>query len=299
MEVQFGAGQIPVAPVAPATPAAPAQSVPLEVVSPVAGLAGQVPAVASFGVPGAASLMLGDKIPDFNDIILPRVNLVHNVGKLKDTFIPGSIVFGQQVELFVPPDIDQATGNVLRKALPPFNMTVIGFRPTRFTEKVSGGARGLTVNTENEVRSNGGTLDYKEHQLKKTSGMRLFQQLSDALVLIERPAHVADDDTVFIYDIEGRKYALALWAMKGTAYTQLAKKIFFTQRAIGCLRGGYPTYSYNISTRLEQYTNPTWIPVGVVREKNSPAFIDFVSHIIGNPSVAKSAPADAAVEGEE
>jgi hypothetical protein len=132
-------------------------------------------------------LMLGDTIPDFKDIILPRLNIVQGVGNLKDQFPQGAIVFNQSTVLFVPPDIDPQTGNVRRAATAPVGITVLGFRPSRFVEKIEGGGKGLIVNTEAEVRSNGGTLDYKEHKLKKASGMRLFQVLAEGLVAIERP----------------------------------------------------------------------------------------------------------------
>ena len=198
----------------------------------------------------ATATLLGDKIPSFDEIILPRVNLVQNTGKLKDAFEPGSVVLGQQMVLFCPPDIDMTTGNVRRAATPPATITVLGFRPTRFCEKVEGGARGLIVSSEEQVRAAGGTLDYNEWKLKKAQGMKRFETLADAVVLIERPESAKDDDTVFIFPADGKKYALALWGMRGTSYTHAAKKVFFTQRATGCLRiGGYPSFAFSVSAR--------------------------------------------------
>jgi hypothetical protein len=78
---------------------------------------------------------------------------------------------------------------------------------------------------------------------KKKSGIKRFEPLADAMVAIRRPADIKDDDTTFVYEVEGHKYALALWSMKGVVYTAGAKKVFFTARKIGALRGGYPTYS--------------------------------------------------------
>lgn len=235
-------------------------------------------------------LMLGDTIPDFKDIILPRLNIVQGVGNLKDQFPQGAIVFNQSTVLFVPPDIDPQTGNVRRAATAPVDITVLGFRPSRFVEKIEGGGKGLIVNTEAEVRSNGGTLDYKEHKLKKSSGMKLFQVLAEGLLAIERPESVADDDTVFVYEAEGKKYALAIWAMKGSAYTAAAKRVFFTARACGCLRQGYPTHSYSLTTRLEGFDNgnKAWVPVCIAKAKNTPKFLEFVASVIQAPE----APAD-------
>lgn len=279
MNVSFGPGSTPVS-----NPAAPEN---------------QTQALASVQSPGvpatSGGLILGDKIPDFSEIILPRVNLAQNIGKLKDTFPPGSLVLGQQVLLFCPPDVDVATGNVRRAATPPVTLTVLGFRPTRFCEKVAGGARGLIVNTEDAVRANGGTLDYKEWKLKESSGMKRFEPLADALVLVERPESSKDDDTVFIFPANGKKYAIALWGLRGVAYTAAAKRVFFTQRSLGTLRGGYPTYSFYTSSRTEgDKGKEYWVPVCTVREKNTEEFLTLVRSILGGSITPPSAPPEAA-----
>lgn len=231
-------------------------------------------------------LLLGDKLPTFKDIILPRINIVQGVGLLKDRFPFGSIVFDGQSNgavLYTPPDIDQSTGNVKRAGTKPIVLTVLGFRPTRFAEKVVGGIRGMIVDSEDAVRANGGTLDYNEWNLKKSSGMKRFEYLAEALVAIERPDIIADDDTVFVYSVDGKKYALAIWGLKGTAYTAAAKRVFFTARAMGCLRNGYPSHSFNVSTRVEKRENNTYaVPVCLPNSKSTPAFLEFVGTILND-----------------
>lgn len=228
-------------------------------------------------------IVLGDKIPDFKDIVLPRVNIVQGIGELNKSFPVGALVFNQTTTLFTPPIMNQKTGELVKAATAPVVMCVLGFRPTRFVEKVKGGGRGLIVDTEQAVRDNGGTLDYNEHKLKEAYGMKRFEQLAEAFVAIRRPEICADDDTVFVYTVGAHKYALALWGMKGTAYTAAAKKVFFTARGIGCLKQGYPTYHYNVSTRLETYPggNAAWIPVCLVGEKSNSDFITFAREILG------------------
>jgi hypothetical protein len=297
MNANFGPGQTAVAePTQPAVPATPVAAPATPAPAPSAALT----RIASPGVPAASNFVLGDHIPDFADIILPRINIAQGIGALKDTFTPGSVVLGRQTSLFCPPDVDVATGNVKRASTPPTTLTVLGFRPTRFCEKVQGGVRGLIVASEDEVRANGGTLDYKEWKLKEASGMKRFDPLADALVLIERPASVADDDTVFVFDVEGKKYALALWGLRGVSYTAAAKGVFFTHRVTGCLRGGYPTHAYDVTTRLNAYpgNKSAWVPVCVPKGKNSAAFLDFVRQILGGGVTPPSVAEDAASQGE-
>ena len=255
--------------------------------------------VASPGVPTAPGLD-GDKLPDFRDIILPRVNLAQNIGQLKDLFEPGTLVFGQQVELFCPPDVDVATGNVRRAATPPATVIVLGFFPTRFVEKVPGGGRGAIVGTEEAVRLAGGTLDYKEFKLKEASGMKRFEYMVTAMVLVERPTTAKDDDTVFIFPAGGKKYAIGLWSMKGTAYTSAAKFIF-TQRSLGGLRGGYWTMALSVTSRLEQNRNNPqqsyWVPVCAIKEKISPELTTLALQIrAGNITPPPIAPEQAGAE---
>ncbi len=288
MEVKFGneAGAAP-APVidvpsektASAAPAAPAPQQPSQAVALSRG-----------------GLLLGDTIPSFDQIILPRLNIVQGVGKLKDSFPQGAIIWNQTLPLFVPPDIDPKTGNIRRAGTPPITLTVLGFRPTRYVERVAGGARGQICNTEAEVRAAGGTTDYKEWDLKKASGMKYFQLLAEALVAIERPEGCADDDSVFVYPVGDKKYTLALWGMKGSVYTAAAKRVFQTQRAMGALRGGYPTMNFHVTTRLENWSNgnSSWIPVCINGQKSTPEFLAFVQDVIGG-NVA-NAPAGADVD---
>jgi hypothetical protein len=234
---------------------------------------------------GADGFIKGDFLPGFKDIILPRINIVQSVGMLKDSFVPGAIVFDQKLQLFTLPIVDKQTGNIKVPGLPPVNLTVLGFRDTRFVEKISGGERGMIVNTETEVRAAGGTLDYNEWKLKAASGMKRFETLAEAFVIVKRPQHVADDDTVFIFDVGGDKYALGLWAMKGTAYTHAAKRVFFTARKMGVLsKDGYPSWNFNVSTRSETFAGNTYfVPVCLPGTRSSAAMLAFVENIL-NPS---------------
>jgi hypothetical protein len=246
------------------------------------------PSPAASQLPAVQTPILGDELPDLGDIVFPRINIVQGSGKLKETYPQGAIVFNQQLVLFTPPVVNQATGNMDRPALPPVNLTVLGFKKTRYAEKVAGGIGGMIVNSEDQVRANGGTTDWNEHNLKKAAGMKLFQPLKEAVIAIERPAHLADDGSVFVYEIEGKKYTLGLWSMKGSSYTKAYKTVFATARLVGCLRNGYPTFSFNVSTRLEvdkRTGNSYYVPVCLPCKASTPAFLAFVREVIGAPAV--------------
>lgn len=221
----------------------------------------------------------------FRDIVFPRLNLVHGVGQLKDTFTQGAIVFGQSMEIYTPATMDPKTHTVKAPATAPLVMTVLNVFPTRFAERLPGGVRGRLFNTEQEVVNVGGTLDWKLWQANP--GMAYFELLADVLVAIQRPEHLADDDTVFTFPVEDKKYALALWALKASAYNSLLKRIWFQAAALGCLKPtqpgqgpNWPAFSWNVSTFLNtKFTNPTWVPMALPRTKSTPAFINFVKDL--------------------
>src|SRR5712664_129630 len=291
MEVKFG----------PSSGAAPIDVESKTVPTPVAGVTVEtqttVAPAPSVGVPAVTGALLGDFLPQFEDLNLPRLNIVQGVGKLKDQFPQGALVFNQSLVLFTLPIIDGATGNTKQLALPPVGLTVLGFFEKRFVEKVAGGARGAMVKSEEAVRAAGGTLDYNEWKRKESSGMKRFERLATAMILVERPAHIADDDTVFVYEADGKKYALGLWAMKGSGYTRGAKT-FFTHRMTGCLqKRGYPSYCYSVSTRVDSFSGNTYyVPVCIPSRPNTPEVIRLASDIIGSPSAVKSV---ATAEGSE
>lgn len=243
----------------------------------------------SVGVPAVQSkpsFVSSDDLPGFRDVMFPRVNIVQNLGELKDTFSPGEVVFGRQTVIFTPPSVNGQTGNVSNPGTKPVIIQFIGVTQKRFGEIIVGSFGGILVDTEEEVRSAGGTLDYKEWELKKSAGMRRFGPMIDFLVAIQRPEHVKDDDTVFNFVVGDRKYALGLWSMFKTSYTEGYKKTLAFQRRAGVLKDGYPTFAFAFSTRENPYDGgkkKAWVPVLIPAAKSTPEFAEFVNNII-NPT---------------
>lgn len=239
-----------------------------------------IAAVTAVAVP-ARSLPVGDVIPEFNDIILPRLNIVQKVGQLSDVYPHGAILHNGNTIIYMPP-APVIPGQPAPVVQAPLEIVVIGFKAKRFVERVEGGGKGNICLTEADVVKNGGTLAYAEWEMKKDSGMSLYQPLSEALVLIMKPEATVDDNgATWVYDVDGRKAVLALWGMKGAAYTGGAK-VFFTARSMGCLRAGYPTFSWNLSTLLKKFGtgNSAYVPVLTPKSKTTDAVQAFIQSVI-------------------
>lgn len=291
----------------PTAPAAEAVTTTVEVPTPVAGVtveavttvvppaivATPAPVLAVAVVPPApveraqAPMIFDDENIGFDEVILPRINLVQKVGEMSNVWTPGEVVLNQQRAIYTQPVAQN--GVITKPGTDPLTIVVLGFQKTRFVEKVSGGSQGAIVDSPEEIAKLNGTLEYREWQEKSKAGIpvKLFQRLSTALILVERPAHVDDQDNLlFSYEFQGKFYALALWSMKGTAYTNGAKRMF-TDRKLGHLRsGGYSSYTYLLSTKLETYKftgteNYAHIPVLKPGQRTSPEFKAFVNEVLG------------------
>lgn len=220
----------------------------------------------------------------YDDIVFPRINIVQFVGKLatEQGFDPGAILLGATNTIHTPEGKDEP-------GTPPLSLTVIGFRPLQYAEKLPGGKPGLLVNGEADVVKHNGTLNWKEWDASKSSGkpLRYFQTLATALLLVEKPAHYEDPEQIdfpYVFAPEGqpeRFFTLALWGMKGSAYTKGAKPIR-TQRKIGSLRKSYLAHSWTLTTvKVSKDDNYYFEPKLRQATKNSDLFQEFIKSIIG------------------
>lgn len=192
-----------------------------------------------------------------SDLKLPRFNIVQKVGELSNNFPHGSILLDGSLVLAEGPKPNQESA--------PVRILVVGLTPKKFVEKVEGGGRGNIVDTEVQVVEKGGTLDFNEAKL---TGKPLYQPLITALILVEKPASVSDN--MFPLDIDGKKYALALYSMKSTAYTNAAK-LFLTARRMGICKKGFRFGWWQITSKLKAYTggNASYIPLVRPQEQST------------------------------
>lgn len=246
-----------------------------------------VPPVAAPVARSNSPVEFDDENLGFEDVILPRINIVQKVGDLSNIFNGGEIVLNQQIVIHTPANKEKSVAGT-----GPLNITILGFRPRQFVEKVEGGKMGILANSEADVVKHGGTLDYKEWKASlkaalepgsPVKALRYFQRLATAVLLIERPESLAASDTdhiLFPYECAGRFYALALWGMKGVAYTGGAK-VIFTARKLGHLRHGYCKQAYTLTSKLEDYDgNFAYKPILGVGAKTSPEFETFIRNEI-------------------
>jgi hypothetical protein len=226
--------------------------------------------------------MLGDYLPDIEEIQFPRLNIVQKVGELSNVWPHGAILLDRKTALFEC-SVVKPNGDIVTKGTPPLEVCVLGLKSKRFVERVEGGGKGATAKSEEEVVKLGGTTSYQEWEAGKEDGVRYFQPYVEALLAVRKPAHINDtEETVFTYESEGHRLSLVLFGMKGTAYTAAAK-YWFTQRLIGNLREGYPSRWFSMGTELKKFvSNFAYIPVIKPLAKTTSEFREFAGMILGS-----------------
>lgn len=257
-------------PIPAAVDASPAAAIPTTAANTAVVIRPAGPVAGNSGPPAFDDESIG-----FEDIMLPRLCLTYGVGDLSQIYNPGEWILNGNLVVHVPANPVKKIAGYL-----PLNLTVLGFKKRQYVERTAGGARGNLFNTTAEVVAANGTLDYQEAE---STGKKLYHTLATALILVQRPEHIPDQEhLVFAHESEGKFYSLALWGMKSTVYTAAAKKIF-TAKKLGHLKGGYPTFSWNLTTKYEtKFEQPTPIPVLTAGAKNSPVFADFVKEVLSS-----------------
>lgn len=302
-EVNFGAKVPSAAPTIDVAATVQPQPVPVPVPAPVAAApvaapvaatetaTATAPAAAPVSVPATTtgqSTAVAHPAPvkrAIDNVILPRINIAQNIGALKDAFKPGSIVYDQSLLLFLPPFNHPSDPSLSQKGTEPLDVVFLNLRPDRYVEKVPGGGRGMIVNTEAEVTANGGTLDWNEWKLKEKDGMKKFEPLAEALIAIRLPKCVNQDSPLFAFNVDGYKYALAIYGMKGMSYTAACKKVLFYNRGFGYLQNGYHTRNFSMTARWKptQGTNGSFVPVLLPGSETTPAFQEWALKVLAAP----------------
>lgn len=197
----------------------------------------------------------GEEEVDVGDIRFPRLNIAQKTSGAELVKLGlGQFILNKELAL----------GEKIR-------LVVIGFQPKKYSEKVKYGApQGKMANSLEEVEALGGTVQWRESKENAASGSTKpwFQPMVTALLLIEKPENASDER--FIYELDGKFYAPALFTVKSTSYDSFFVKLNSEQK-LGLLRKGYPTRTVEVTSSLRKFTGgEAWVPEVKVLEETGP-----------------------------
>ena len=149
----------------------------------------------------------------YDDIKLPRLNLVNKSGELADLFTPGTFAINKEHGLTKISEADKTVG------LP---LTVIATRMKKqYQENIRYEDREITpqrtFDSATEVAANGGRVDWKN------KGPGFFSEMAHIELLIQKPEGLPEEvDPLFYYAIGEQSYARVIYTVSGTAFTAVA-----------------------------------------------------------------------------
>lgn len=167
---------------------------------------------------GKAGRIEGDM--EITDFTLPQFKVASGAGPLKlldDPIVDGALVIGA---------VDQWFYLFNGEGWEPVGVTIIKARKGFAQKKNENGdslyeieEQGLLVDTIDELKAVNGTL-------QDVLGMKVFEAVLNAHVLIRLPDGLEDSIGLFDKEIEGVLYAQAMWRIRGSAYRDCAKHIY-------------------------------------------------------------------------
>lgn len=191
-----------------------------------------------------------------DDIIIPRLNLVQGVGSLSELFTPGQIVLNKET--------------VLSDGATPLEITVLSARK-QFIENLpfDSEEKPRVLDTLEDVYAAGGRIEW--------SGVTppTFTPVLHVQIVFKAPQ---DSDYAYPLDYNGTSYGLAVWSLRGVAYTRAGRNILTAAKF--ALRDGLFNGKWELTTKREKFgRNSVVVPVLRNVGRHSQEFVEFLRHI--------------------
>lgn len=192
-----------------------------------------------------------------DDIVIPRMNLVQGVGTLSELFTPGSVVLNKEVVL--------TTGET------PLELTILSARK-QFAENLpfDSEEKPRVYNTLDEVKEAGGSIEWVNDEQPS------FTPILHLQLVFNAPD--GEDNYAYPLEFDGKPYGLAVWTLRGVAYTRAGRNILTAARF--ALRDGLFNGKWALTTKREKFgRNSVVVPVLRNIGRNTPEFVEFLRNI--------------------
>ena len=192
-----------------------------------------------------------------DDIVIPRMNLVQGVGTLSELFTPGSVVLNKEVVL--------TTGET------PLELTILSARK-QFVENLpfDSEEKPRVYNTLDEVKEAGGSIEWVNDEQPS------FIPILHLQLVFKAPD--GEDNYAYPLEFDGKPYGLAVWTLRGVAYTRAGRNILTAARF--ALRDGLFNGKWALTTKREKFgRNSVVVPVLRNIGRNAPEFVEFLRNI--------------------
>lgn len=198
---------------------------------------------------------------EFNssDIGFPFLSLANKTGELGEIFTPGSFVLNKKV--------------ALSNGIDALLVTVLNVRK-RYIEDIAFGSdvRPEIWETTDEVHAAGGSLEWGSD--------RYYKPTADIKLIVGKPDNEENDSEFPLVGPDGLDYAIAIWSVKGGAYTSGAKPIFAAALSPKLAGGLHLVTFYLTSTKKQKDKNIWFAPISRQGKMHSEEFAAFASEYV-------------------
>ena len=193
-----------------------------------------------------------------SDMVVPSLKLAAKMGELGELFIPGSLVLNQEYALY-----GARTDDRTKPKEDPVWITVLHTKKSYYERTEYGsGETAKSADTLEAMIEQGGSLDWGANGERPTWNPKLT-----CTVIIR-----GDDEAYFPFEYDGKKYALARWALQSISAYRAAAKPILTAAALN-LRAGLEYGSWGLTSALKKSgTNSFHVPVLSTGDKNDEKF---------------------------
>ncbi len=193
-----------------------------------------------------------------SDMVVPSLKLAAKMGELGELFIPGSLVLNQEYALY-----GARTDDRTKPKEDPVWLTVLHAKKSYYERtEWDSDTVAKTADTMDMMISQGGSLDWGANGERPTWNPKLT-----CTVIIR-----GDDEAYFPFEYDGKKYALARWALQSISAYRAAAKPILTAAALN-LRAGLEYGSWGLTSALKKSgTNSFHVPVLSTGDKNDEKF---------------------------
>jgi hypothetical protein len=184
---------------------------------------------------------------DRTDERLPRINLIHKTSKdeLVKKFGIGSFVFSKEVKL--------SDGET------PFYVTALVVAKD-YAQKLPWDSTETPAvfKTPEEVRSNGGTLDYSKEAVAEET---YFQPRAHIQLITEMPESASGEEgeALFPYEFDGKTYGMAILTVSSSAYTSVGKELATLRDQNKVMRNGLRYGRLALTSEGRKNAKNSWV----------------------------------------
>lgn len=212
------------------------------------------------------------------DLVIPRLEVVQALGPNSEKFPGGTVIFNKTVTLakfaLTAQDKEQPL-NIVALYAKKFIEEVLEYDPN--------GPLPRTWPTTEAAKAAGMRTEWGPKGADGKSVAPQVRDVANLLVLIQQPEGM--DPVLFPFEDNGKRFAVAMWTVRGTAYRKVAKVMFSNMHF--ALRGNLASGTWTMVVKRETMNGKlVYVPTIALTATTSPTLIAMVKEMMAGKNIS-------------